>query len=59
MVETLVNLLVIVLAVALLIAWVNALVHTDGRCHYKTCDHCPYEGQCPEQERKAAENECN
>lgn len=30
--------------------WISSIIKNDGKCHYKNCGHCPYDGWCPMQE---------
>ena len=34
------------------ILWIIAIGESDGHCHIEDCSRCPYEGDCPEQDRK-------
>ncbi len=31
-------------------AWIDGITKSNGKCRYKDCNHCPYNGSCPMQE---------
>lgn len=55
MVENILNIILAIVAFVLFGCWVAALAKSDGHCHHEDCTYCPYDGDCPEQERKAAD----
>ena len=30
--------------------WISSIIKHNGKCQYKDCGHCPYDGCCPMQE---------
>ncbi len=33
-------------------AWIDAIIKSNGKCRYKDCNHCPYGGDCPMQRKE-------
>lgn len=29
--------------------WISSIIKSNGKCRYKYCCHCPYDGNCPMQ----------
>lgn len=57
MIQALFNLLLLLLGIGCIIAWITSLVNYDGKCHYEECEQCPYEGDCPMEERRENERD--
>lgn len=52
MLETVANLFLVVIAIAMAGLWVHGVSNSDGECPYDYCDQCPYEGGCPWERRR-------
>lgn len=48
------NLLLIILAIAVLTIWIVAVANSDGKCHFEDCDDCPF--PCDSKTRKWLKN---
>jgi len=58
MFEAIMNLLLLVIAAVVMAVWIAALISSDGKCHSDDCGDCPWNGGCPEEERRNADEDC-
>ena len=52
MFEAVMNLALIAVGMAVMVLWVMTVAESDGKCHMKDCDGCPYDGDCPMKEEQ-------